>query len=100
MEKVCSVCGCVFEAKRSTAKYCSNRCRQRAFNYGKPVVPDGPPSLGGPATFDECVDALNEAIAVANRFGQLANTAPRKLRPGFLRISDGLVYLIKKEGWL
>lgn len=30
MEVVCSHCGRAFEAKRSTAKYCSATCRQRA----------------------------------------------------------------------
>ncbi|MBB3041011.1 hypothetical protein [Nocardioides soli] len=30
MQKDCAQCGEVFEAKRSTAKYCGDRCRQQA----------------------------------------------------------------------
>jgi len=32
--RVCEVCGSQFESKRSTARYCSDRCRQRAHRRG------------------------------------------------------------------
>lgn len=34
MIKACAICGAEFVAQRSTAKYCSERCRQRAFRNG------------------------------------------------------------------
>ncbi|MDI6911469.1 hypothetical protein [Nocardioides sp.] len=36
MQKACAQCGEAFEARRSTAKYCGDRCRQQARRRAKP----------------------------------------------------------------
>ena len=38
MEKTCVVCGQDFEAKRVTARYCSDKCRKVAFQTAEDVV--------------------------------------------------------------
>ena len=45
--RACDSCGTTYEAKRSSSKYCSDRCRRRAHEGSLPavVVPFVPPAL-------------------------------------------------------
>ena len=99
--KVCATCGQVFEAKRSTAKYCSDRCRKKAYKASmrQPVVPAGKPAPIPSATFDDVAAALDGARSLSNRFAQLSTSAPRPLRPGCARISQAITRAIKDEEW-
>lgn len=99
--KVCETCGQVFEARRSTAKYCSDKCRLRAFK-GKsrqPIVPNAQPAPFLSSSFDDVAAALDSARAVSNKFAQLSTSAPRPLRPGCARISQAITRAIKDEEW-
>lgn len=51
MRKACDTCGDNFEAKRRTAKYCSDRCRVQAQRNSVPVAPVKP--LVRPTSPDE-----------------------------------------------
>lgn len=53
MKKVCEVCGKEFEAKRSTARYCSGACRLKASRVS---VTESPLSV----TSDEPLSVTNE----------------------------------------
>jgi len=37
-KKRCKICGGLFESKRKDAKYCCDKCRQKAIRKGKPVT--------------------------------------------------------------
>ena len=98
MIKVCDECGRPFEAKRSTARFCSSKCRLRNHRRLTPMAPDAPPSLGS-ASFDDVAAALDAARALSNEFAQLSYTAPRPLRPGCSRIGEAITKAITDEEW-
>lgn len=98
MIKVCEECGRAFEAQRSTAKFCSQRCRLRAHRQGQPLVPDAPPPPSS-ASVDDVAAVLSDARRASNTFAQLAATAPRCLRAGCARISEAITRAIENEGW-
>ena len=98
MIKICDECGEPFEAKRSTARFCSSKCRKRSHRRMQPLVPDAPPSLGS-ASFDDVAAALDAARAVSNELARLSRMAPRPLRPGCSRISDAIASAIAREEW-
>ena len=99
MIKFCRQCGQPFEAKRSTALYCSSRCRLRAHRKSEPVVPDAPLPKPVPASFEDVADAVDDARSLSNRFFQLESTAPRQLRPGCGRIGDAIRRAVTEEEW-
>ena len=99
--KICEICGKAFEARRSTARYCSGRCRQRA-HKGKmrqPVIPKGRPAPIAPASFEDVAAALDDARALSNRFARMSATAPRPLRAGCARIGQAITRAITDEEW-
>ncbi|MBJ8342788.1 hypothetical protein JGU71_28250 [Antrihabitans sp. YC3-6] len=70
MQVKCGVCGAEFEARRSTAKYCSDRCRQRRKRGSEP----GPVGLVGSVTAE-----LKAAGRLDSFDGQLAVELARQL---------------------
>lgn len=97
--KACEVCGKPFEARRSTARFCSSKCRQRAFKQKRPIEPSASPAPEPPATFDDVAGALNQARSLSNTFARLSATAPRQLRSGCARISRAISRAIEDEEW-
>ena len=95
----CESCGREFDAKRSTAKYCSDRCRQRAHRRLAPLMPDEPITVEKRATMEEVLIAVSDARKISNRMVQLSRTAPRPLRPGCERIGEAIALAIAKEEW-
>ncbi len=97
----CEVCGLVFEASRSDAKYCSTSCRKKAYRKRakQPLVPESRPAPLPSASFDDVADAVDDARAVSNRFAQLSSTAPRPLRAGCSRIGQAITRAIESEEW-
>lgn len=66
MIKKCEICGREFTAKRSTAKYCSNRCRlaaQRGYAY---VGELQPPAPNAAMSDDEVLEVIQRAHAAAS----------------------------------
>ena len=99
MIKACEECGKLFEAKRSTARFCSSNCRLKAHRAGHPLIPDLPQQPERSASFDDVANAVSDARRVSNTFSQLAFTAPRKLQPGCGRISEAITKAIENEEW-
>ena len=97
--KPCEWCGKPFEARRSTARFCSKRCRQAANRRGRAIVPDSPLPPMPPASFEDVVEAVSDARKVSNTFAQLAHRAPRKLQPGCGRIGEAIARAIDDEEW-
>lgn len=112
--KECAECGKAFAAQRSTAVYCSEKCKKAAKRKREragrrtstdpagdvPTVSPGaflPPIP--PESYDAVSDAIDEARRVSTRFGQLANTAPTPCRAGCARIGGAIAGAIDREGW-
>ena len=103
--KVCVVCGMRFEAGRSDAMYCSNKCkmkkrrddRRKRVRY-RQVFPDKPPEIPSVSVPAECETAVQEAHRLVNDFGRLARTAPYQLRARFARLSAAIYKALEEEG--
>lgn len=98
---ICVICGGVFTAQRSTARYCSGRCRNIAWRNRKlaPVFPDSPPRIEAAAKKNDVGAMVSEARAVSNGFAQLASTAPHQLRAGCERVGVAIHDALEVEGW-
>lgn len=102
--KICLSCNKAFEPKRSDALYCSKKCKMRAKRdkdrkakkVQKPTVIPAPIPE---ESYDDVADAIDDARRVSHRFGQLANTAPRPVRPGCARIGAAIAAAIETEEW-
>lgn len=99
VSKACEECGKLFEATRSTARFCSERCKKRAQRKKQPIPPAAEPSPALPATFEDVAAALNQARALSNTFARLSATAPRQLRSGCERIGQAITRAINDEEW-
>ncbi|MFD1656985.1 hypothetical protein ACFSL4_01725 [Streptomyces caeni] len=64
MQKRCEACTAVFEAKRNTAKYCSDRCRVRASRRPKDTAAPAPDRVTAVPSGDQ---AGGESLAGAAR---------------------------------
>src|SRR5690242_13088527 len=76
MQAVCEECGEAFEAKRSTAKYCSTRCRtratrRRAEGRPAPAAPAAPAADARPAQ-ERPRQSEDVPLLVAATIGELA----------------------------
>jgi hypothetical protein len=68
MRKTCADCEKPFEAKRATAKFCSDLCRVRAQRKGKSRAAPGPES--GPGLVESSVRADIAALMTAHPMGE------------------------------
>ena len=98
-EKTCEQCGRVFEAKRSTARFCSSSCRIKAHRAKVPIMPAVVPAPFPMASFNEVAEAVGKAREVSNEFAQLSVSAPQPLRPGCRRIGEAITRAIDDEEW-
>lgn len=103
-KRICIVCNSAFEAKRKDAQYCSAKCRNRAKRAkdSKSRTVQRPTVIPSPvpeASYDDVSRAIDDARRVSHRFGQLAGTAPRPVRPGCARIGAAIAEAIESEEW-
>jgi glycerate-2-kinase len=61
MERCCEVCGEPFEAKRKTARFCTDRCRMRA--HRRPAETEQTPPVASPDRGERQEDAVSLAQA-------------------------------------
>lgn len=61
MQKRCETCGESFEAKRKTAKFCSDRCRMRAHRRPAETEQSAPVASPAPVEREETAESLTEA---------------------------------------
>jgi hypothetical protein len=61
IETTCAACGSAFQARRSTARFCSDACRQRAHRVGPPRPPPEPQPPSALLTF--LADKARAALA-------------------------------------
>lgn len=102
MEIKCDICGRLFVAKRSDARYCSGTCRTRAqrIREGKSWYPNpGRP----PEKLSDRKDIRQISVALANiRMGASSLRQISKLDPALdficAEIADGIEALLEERG--
>jgi len=73
MRKVCEICGSEFEATRSTARFCSGKCRMASHRLEKAGIP---PIVSREQVEREAVRQAHDTAADLSRASRLA-PAPR-----------------------
>ncbi|MGI6032355.1 MAG: hypothetical protein ACOX69_02940 [Coriobacteriales bacterium] len=101
MKRVCEACGKVYEAKRSTSRYCSSTCRSRAHRHPYKAVPIY--GDGGEATFTlpyAVEDAFRQARVASNMLAAVSNSpdAVPRLRTIAGRVSAAISDALRAEG--
>lgn len=98
MIRRCVICGAEFQAKRTTAKYCSNRCRHMAQRgqafTGELRAPDVRLSM----TDDEVLAVVGQAHSVASDLSRAAMMTPSPLCLKLQRVSKRLEDALEREG--
>lgn len=98
MIKHCEICGREYVAKRSTAKYCSNKCRlmaQRGAAYvGEMQAPDVRVSM----TKDEVVELVARAHDTASDLSRASMLTPAPLCRSLKAVSQKLQDALRAEG--
>ena len=96
----CEHCGKPFEAVRSTARFCSAKCRQYSFRNMKPVVPDDPPAIAESEmkAVDEIAWLALDAKGISAAFERMSVGGPIQLRAPCSRISRSIRKSLEDEG--
>lgn len=98
MIKRCEICGREFTAQRSTAKYCSNRCRlmnQRGVSYHGELQP---PAANAAMSNDEVLEAIQRAHIAASDLSRASMLTPSPLCLKLGRISRKIENALRGEG--
>lgn len=101
MIKRCEICGRQFSAKRSTAKYCSNGCKQKAYRHhqGYPFAGElKEPDVRLTLTEEDVRSVVQQAHITASDLSRAAmsTTAPLCLSLG--RCAKALEQALRREG--
>ena len=98
MIKNCEICGREFVAQRSTAKYCSNKCRMMAKRgvafEGELQAPDVRVSMSR----DEVVELVAKAHDTASDLSRASMLTPAPLCRSLKTVSQKLSDALKAEG--
>lgn len=97
MIKNCEVCGVQFIAKRSTARFCSNTCRQR--NFKGSYVPDlGIPSVSIIMDTEEIQEIITNAHASASDLSRASQCTKPPLSHTLGRVAADFEESLRREG--
>lgn len=98
MIKRCEICGREFVAQRSTAKYCSNRCRL-AFQRGSAFVGElEPPNTTISMTEDEVASVIQQAHSTAADLSRASLHTPAPLCLSLKAVARKLEGALRSEG--
>lgn len=98
MIKRCVICGAEFEAKRSTAKYCSNRCRLMAQRGQAFVGEVSAPDVRLSMTEEEVLSVIERAHEAASDLSRASMLTPSPLCLKLRRVSKKLEDSLESEG--
>ena len=98
MIKRCEICGREYAAKRSTAKYCSDRCRQIACRGSVFVGEVEPPDVRVSMTEDEVIEVVGRAHETASDLSRASMLTPAPLCRSLKTVSQKLSDALKAEG--
>lgn len=96
---ICIACGTEFAAKRSTAKYCSERCKSRAkrLRAGYPAEVSGPASPEFGVAISDADAAITRAVELAEDMSRLACKLPDPPAGSLERVSEAISEALRKE---
>ena len=94
MRKKCAVCPAEFEAKRSTAKYCSRKCSMRASRLPKP---SRPPEVPGQALTAATLAELQAARRAGTAAGEAVLVLARRIDAGDRETGAALASLVREH---
>lgn len=98
MKKNCDVCGREFIAKRSTAKYCCNRCRvaaQRRHIHPERIIP---PPVNFSMTMDEVSAVIERAHTSAEDLSRASMSTEAPLSHKLGRCAKDFEESLRREG--
>lgn len=98
MIKRCEICGREYAAQRSTAKYCSDRCRQMACRGTAFTGEIKPPDAHVSMTQDEIVAVVGRAHETASDLSRASMLTPAPLCRSLKTVSQKLSDALKAEG--
>ena len=102
--KRCAYCGREFDAQRSTAQYCSGRCRQAAMRdrhthevrgYAELPRIDNPDEV----RCEELAYIVGDVKQAAYALIGCSKRAPYQLRAGCERVGTAILEALEVEGW-
>lgn len=99
-ERICNTCGKVYAARRSTSKYCSDKCRARAHRRARrlvPLVPNRPPDISVEAP--GIIETVDMARRLAHDFSLIASAGPYQLRAGADEVARAITSALDERGW-
>lgn len=98
MIKNCEICGAEYMARRSTAKYCSNRCKQVA-KRGSTFHGEIEPSTARISlTDDEALSVVSRAHDTASDLSRASMLTPAPLCRSLKTVAQKLSDALKSEG--
>lgn len=98
MIKKCEVCGTEFVARRTTAKYCSNRCRlmkQRGVEFDGELAPA---LVKRHMTNEDVLEVISQAHQVAGDLSRASMLTPAPICLTLKRIAERFEETLKSEG--
>ena len=96
--KKCEMCGREFVAKRSTAKYCSGKCRQAAYRGSVFVGETQPPDVRVSLSDDEVLAVVGRAHDTASDLSRASMLTPAPLCRSLKAVSQKLSDALRAEG--
>lgn len=103
MEKICPVCGRMFEAQRKTAVFCSGACRNKHWRAkGIREIPSEARASVGAVRADS-IAALAQMVvetrALGEGFIECSYLVPLRLRAGCFRVGTAILQALEEESW-
>jgi len=98
----CDGCGASLQGKRSDARYCGDRCRQRAHRaavelFAVPIVPTTRPTRLPTPSSDDIAELFMVAGGLEASFRFAAERVEVRLRPMCTRMADAIATAIEQE---
>lgn len=98
MIKNCEICGREYVAQRSTAKYCSDRCRQLACRGSVYTGEVEPPDVRVSMTKEEVLEVVGRAHDTASDLSRASMLTPAPLCRSLKAVSQKLSDALRAEG--
>ena len=98
MKTTCEICGIEFECRRSTARFCSDRCRIRAFR-GKTAVKPSKIELKREFLDENGISAVvSRAHGTVDDLSRASALTPAPVCRSFRNVARKLADALEKEG--
>jgi hypothetical protein len=96
--KKCEICGREYVAQRSTAKYCSAKCKQQAYRGTAFTGTIEPPDVRVSMSQDEVIELVGRAHDTASDLSRASMLTPAPLCRSLKTVSQKLSDALRAEG--